>query len=98
MLEHLAPDVLISVEHIHLGCAGPIRGRCHDARERCVLDVAPDVEILTGAKVEPDPDSELGVAAKQVVRRHRPIVGCSSWRSSNRRCSETTYSSVGESG
>jgi hypothetical protein len=75
VFEHRPPHVLVGVEDVDAPRTCLVRGPRNGPRERRMLDVARDVEVLAGAQVEADADGELRVPAQEVVRRHVAILG-----------------------
>jgi hypothetical protein len=59
--------VLIRVEHVHPSRACLVGDLRDGARERRVLDVAPDVAVLAGAEIETDAYAELRVTADEIL-------------------------------
>ena len=72
-LDERPVDVLIEMEDVHEARARPVAGASELAHERRVLDVAVDVQELSGTEVDADADGQVGVPRQPIVRRQRPL-------------------------
>jgi hypothetical protein len=73
--DQLALDVLVAVLNRDVAGAGLVRGRRKRSRQRGVLDLGGDDDVLTLTDVRPDADRELRIAPQEFFAAHRAIVG-----------------------
>ena len=70
MDDQLPPEVCVAVFHRHVSGSGFVRRRRKGTRERRVLDIAVDEDVLALTDVRTHTNRELGVAPQKAVVGH----------------------------